>query len=50
MLCEARIIFHDGSNTNVSRYLDFEGTGYRFNSATNVSDIEKVKSRAEDAK
>src|ERR1700674_1031877 len=25
MLCEARIVLHDGSNTNVSRYLDFEG-------------------------
>ena len=49
-LCEARIIFHDGTNTNVSRYLDFEGTGYRFNSATNVSDLEKIRSRAEDAR
>ena len=49
-LCEARIVFHDGRNTNVSRYLDFEGTGYRFNSATNASDLEKIKSRAEDVK
>jgi hypothetical protein len=50
MLCEARIVFHDGTNTNVSRYLDFEGTGYRFNSTTNVSDLEKIKSRAEDVR
>jgi prokaryotic YEATS domain len=49
MLCEARIIFHDGTDTHVSRYLDFEGTGYRFSNATNTSDIEKVKARAEDA-
>lgn len=49
-LCEARIVFHDGTNTNISRYLDFEGAGYRFNAATNVSDLEKIKSRAEDVK
>ncbi|MCF2524348.1 pYEATS domain-containing protein [Bradyrhizobium sp. G127] len=46
-LCEARIIFHDGGETNVSRYLDFEGTGYRFSSATNNSDIEKIRTRSE---
>jgi hypothetical protein len=49
-LCEARIVFHDGSDTNVSRYLDFEGTGYRFSAVTNTSDLEKIKSRSEDAK
>lgn len=47
MLCEARIIFHDGSDTTVSRYLDFEGTSYRFNSETNVADAEKLKLRQE---
>lgn len=35
MLCEARIIFHDGAETTVSRYLDFEGTDYRFRAVTN---------------
>jgi hypothetical protein len=49
MLCEARIVFHDGSDTNVSRYLDFEGTGYRFSAVTNTTDLEKIKLRAEDA-
>ncbi|WIW45732.1 pYEATS domain-containing protein [Bradyrhizobium sp. 62B] len=47
-LCEARIVFHDGSETSVSRYLDFEGAGYRFSVATNESDAEKIKSRVED--
>lgn len=47
-LCEARIVFHDGTEANVSRYLDFEGTGYRFSAITNTSDLEKIKSRSED--
>lgn len=47
-LCEARIVFHDGRETNVSRYLDFEGTGYRFVPTTNASDTEKIKTRNED--
>jgi hypothetical protein len=47
MLCEARVIFHDGSETTVSRYLDFEGTGYRFEEATNQTDEMKIKNRLE---
>jgi len=47
MLCEARIVFHDGSETKVNRYLDFEGTSYRFSIATNAADIEKIKKRQE---
>lgn len=47
MLCEARIVFHDGVETTVSRYLDFEGTSYRFQSTTNVADLEKIKRRWE---
>ncbi|RXH16588.1 hypothetical protein EAS56_06245 [Bradyrhizobium guangzhouense] len=50
MLCEARVVFHDGSETSVSRYLDFEGTGYRFSAATNASDIEKTKARSEEVR
>jgi len=50
MLCEARIVFHDGSEKTVSRYLDFEGTGYRFSAATNALDVEKVRSRAEEVR
>jgi hypothetical protein len=46
-LCEALIVFHDDSESHVSRYLDFEGTGYRFAVATNLTDLEKVKARAE---
>jgi hypothetical protein len=46
-LCEARIVFHDGSETTVSRYLDFEGTDYRFRSETNRADAEKLKQRQE---
>jgi pYEATS domain-containing protein involved in immunity len=30
MLCEAKILFHDGSEALTNRYLDFEGTGYTF--------------------
>jgi hypothetical protein len=33
-LCEARLIFHDGSEAQVDRYLDFEGTGYVFDPNT----------------
>lgn len=40
MLCEARIIVHDGANTIVSRYLDFEGPSYRFRSTTNETDTQ----------
>ena len=47
MLCEARISFHDGSETTVSRYLDFEGTSYRFSNETNLADAEKLKLRQE---
>jgi hypothetical protein len=47
MLCEARILFHDGSETTVSRYLDFEGTDYRFRSETNKTDQEKLRLRQE---
>ena len=47
MLCEARILFHDGTETTVSRYLDFEGTSYRFKSETNAADIENLKRREE---
>ncbi len=46
-LCEALIVFHDGTETHVSRYLDFEGTGYRFNAVTNETDIAKLAARAE---
>jgi hypothetical protein len=47
MLCEARIIFHDGTETTVSRYLDFEGADYRFRAETNKTDEEKLKKRQE---
>jgi len=47
MLCQARVIFHAGTETTVSRYLDFEGTGYVFQPETNVVDIEKIKNRRE---
>jgi hypothetical protein len=46
-LCEARIIFHDDTQTYVSRYIDFEGTGYRFDSSINVKDVAKLKARLE---
>ena len=46
-LCEALIVFHDGTESHVSRYLDFEGTGYRFAAVTNATDLEKVKARVE---
>jgi len=42
MLCEARIIFHDGSEATVSRYLDFEGTNYRFSPDVNDTDAAKA--------
>ena len=42
MLCEARIVFNDGTETTVSRYLDFEGTSYRFASDTNAADAVKA--------
>jgi hypothetical protein len=38
MLCEARIVFHDGTETFANRYLDFEGTGYKFLPSTIQSD------------
>lgn len=49
MLCEARITFQDATEITVSRYLDFEGTNYRFNPNTNAADQEKLKLRQEDA-
>lgn len=48
MLCEARVVFHDGRETTVSRYLDFEGTSYRFNSDTNAADERKAQLRQEE--
>lgn len=47
MLCEARVVAQDGSDTTVSRYLDFEGTIYRFSAETNAADVEKLKLRQE---
>lgn len=47
-LCEARIRFHDGSETTVSRYLDFEGVGYRFRADTNLTDMTKLQAKLED--
>jgi hypothetical protein len=40
-LCQARIIFHDNSEMTQERYLDFEGTGYRFNTSVNAADEDK---------
>ena len=48
MLSEARIIFHDTTETTVSRYLDFEGTHYRFNVAINAAGAKKIRKRQED--
>jgi hypothetical protein len=47
-LCEARIFFHDGEETTVSRYLDFEGTGYRYETTTTAADTEKLLNRSEE--
>ncbi|MGX5733458.1 pYEATS domain-containing protein [Bosea thiooxidans] len=47
-LCEARIKFHDGSETTMSRYLDFEGTPYRFRSQTNADDQRKLAAKIGD--
>lgn len=47
MLCEARILYHDGSEAIVNRYLDFEGTNYRFQSQVNELDKEKLRRRQE---
>ena len=47
-LCEARIIFHDSTEVTVSRYLDFEGTGYRFDPATVGIDVRKLQNKLED--
>jgi hypothetical protein len=49
MLCEARIIFHDSTETTMSCYLDFEGTNYRFNPETNLLDAHKIELRQEAA-
>ncbi len=46
-LCEALIVFHDGTEAHVSRYLDFEGTGYKFDPATVQKDIAKTSARLE---
>lgn len=43
MLCEARIVFHDGSEALTNRYLDFEGTGYKFDPETLLTDQKKLK-------
>jgi hypothetical protein len=45
MLCEARIIFHDGAETTMSRYMDFEGTDYRYDPAILTADDEKLRQR-----
>lgn len=37
-LCEAVIEFHDGTDARIDRYLDFEGTGYRFDPNVNAHD------------
>lgn len=42
-LCEARIKYHDGREATLNRYLDFEGTGYQFNAATNHFDSQKLR-------
>lgn len=47
-LCEARIIFHDGQTATVSRYLDFEGSGYRFDPRTNEIDKKKLQKQLEE--
>jgi hypothetical protein len=47
-LCEARVIFHDGTEATLSRYLDFEGLGYRFQHSTIEADVRKLESRLED--
>lgn len=45
MLCEARIVFHDGSEAITNRYLDFEGTGYKFDPKTLEQDSQKLLNR-----
>jgi hypothetical protein len=30
VLCQARIYFHDGTSVIANRYIDFEGSGYKF--------------------
>jgi hypothetical protein len=40
-LCEARVVFHDGTEALFDRYLDFEGTGYRFDDAVSRHDEKK---------
>lgn len=47
MLCEAHLLFHDGSKAIVNRYLDFEGTIYSFQSRVNELDEEKIRRRQE---
>jgi hypothetical protein len=37
-LCEARVVFHDDTETIMNRYLDFEGSGYRFDPNVNAHD------------
>ena len=39
MLCEAHVVFHDGTETTMGRYLDFEGTNYRFRSECPYANI-----------
>jgi hypothetical protein len=42
-LCDARIYFHDGSTAVLNRYMDFEGSGYRFdpNNDGNVAEAQR---------
>lgn len=49
MLCIAQIFFHDGSETTVSRYLDFEGTNYRFTPEIDSVDARKLAPHLEAA-
>ena len=44
-LCEAKILFHDGTSTTLYRYLDFEETAYRFNKIAVHAADEKVQSK-----
>jgi hypothetical protein len=45
MLCEAKIIFQDGTETLTNRYLDFEGTGYKFAADTVTSDQKMLSTK-----
>lgn len=47
-LCEARVVFQDGAEVIFNRYLDFEGTDYRFQPQTIQADLEKIQNRQEE--